>query len=309
MVGCIVLNWNGWRDTIACLTTLQNQTAQPLEVFVVDNGSTDDSVSHLEQFIATAEGETRFQLVCHPNNVGFGSGVNIGIRAAMERNVEFLWLLNNDTVCPPDTLEKLLRKAARNPTAGVVGTVLYYYDEPARVQAWGGGFISRWTGTSRHYLAPAQQVPGSYSTFACVLIRAEVFRQVGLLYQGFFMYYDDADFCLRMGEQTNWQIAVAEDTAVLHRESASTEGRRDPFMEKTIVASALRFLKRHSPLPLISLPLLVLIKLANRARRREWAACRAVLRGVEEYRSKSMAWTDGLSSDQTVVLPQRTKRR
>ena len=113
-------------------------------------------------------------------------------------------------------------------------------------------------------------------------------REVGMLYEGFFMYYDDSDFCLRM-EKTRWKIAVAHDTAVLHKESASTDGPHNPFMEKTITISGMRFLQRHSPFPWLSIPLFLLLKLGNRARKREWAASRAVLEGWKEYRSKSPA--------------------
>ena len=287
MVVCVVVNWNGWRDTIACLRTLTQQTA-PLEVIVVDNGSTNESVAEIRAFATEAAGgPVPIMLVEHTANIGFPSGANIGISAAMERGAEFVWLLNNDTECPPDTLTKLLHVANEMPDTGIVGTVLYYHHDPSQVQAWSGGRVSRWLGTSIHYCAPAEQVSGSYTTFASALIRAEVLREIGILYEGFFMYYDDSDLCLRM-ERTRWKIAVAEDTAVLHKESASTDGPRNPFMEKTIAVSGMRFLRMHSPLPALSLPLFLGIKLANRARRGEWAACRAVWSAIAEYRRTPM---------------------
>ena len=287
MVVCVVVNWNGWRDTIACLRTLTQQTA-PLEVIVVDNGSTNESVAEIRAFAAQAAGgPVPVTLVEHPENVGFARGVNIGIRIAMERGAEFVWLLNNDTECPLDTLNKLLRVANEKPDTGIVGTVLYYHHDPSQVQAWSGGRVNLWLGTSVHYYSPAAQAHGSYTTFASALIRTAVLRETGLLYEGYFMYYDDSDLCLRM-ERTRWKIAVAEDTAVLHKESASTDGPRNPFMEKTIAVSGMRFLRRHAPLPLLSLPLFVGIKLANRARRGEWSACRAVLAAVLEYRNTPM---------------------
>ncbi len=284
MVACVVVNWNGWSDTLACLRTLACQTCQPLHVFVVDNGSTNDSVARIREFLQEAEaGPTRFTLLQSPENVGFPSGANVGIREALAHGAEFVWLLNNDTECPPDTLEKLVRAAMNHPTAGIVGTVLFYHSNPAEVQAWSGGYISRWLGTAAHFYKPVPQTRGSYTTFASALIRAAVLHEIGLLYEGFFMYYDDSDFCQRM-EKTHWKIAVAEDTAVLHKESASTEGPRHPFMEKTIAVSGMKFLKRHSPMPWLSIPVFVLLKLGNRARRAEWSACRAVLKAAAEYR-------------------------
>ena len=283
MVVCVVLNWNGWADTLACVRTLCTQTWQPLQVIVVDNGSADDSVAQIRSFIADAAGTaTQLSLIESSTNLGYAKGANLGVREAVKRGAEFVWLLNNDTECPPDTLEKLVSAAHQQPDAGIIGTVLYYHSDPSKVQAWGGGRIHRWSGIAGHSYAPVAQVRGSYTTFASVLIRAEVFSEIGLLHEGYFMYYDDSDFCLRM-ERTHWKIGIAADTAVLHKESASTEGPRHPFMEKTIAVSGMRFLKRHSPVPWLSIPLFVLLKLGNRVRLREWAACRAVLQAVREY--------------------------
>lgn len=280
MVVCVVVNWNGWRDTLACLQTLACQTAQPLHVVVVDNGSTDNSVEQIEDWMAQGRTcPTAFSLVQSPENLGFARGANLGIERAQQMDAGFVWLLNNDTECPPDTLHKLLCTAHRQPEAGIIGSVLYYQAEPHRVQAWGGGRVSRWTGTGDHYTRPTTLQRDSYVTFASVLIRAEVLREVGLLYGGYFMYYDDSDYCLRL-QKTRWKLAVAADTAVLHKESASTEGPRDPFMEGTVATSGIRFLRRHSPAPWLSVPVFVLLKLLNRARRAQWAACQAVLSGT-----------------------------
>jgi GT2 family glycosyltransferase len=287
MVCCVVLNWNGWQDTLVCLRSLENQTHQPLHVLVVDNGSTNDSVEHIREFIAVSSGPSTFTLMETGANLGFAKGNNVGVREALRLGCEYVWVLNNDTECPPDTLEKLVRTAEANPQAGIIGTVLLYHHDPSKVQAWSGGRINRWTGTSRHYVGPTPQIRGSYVTLASALVRAEVFREVGLLYEGVFMYYEDTDFGVRM-EDSRWKIAVAEDTAVLHKESASSDGPRNPFMEKTKAVSGLRFLRRHSPFPPFSLPIFIAIKLINRVRRGEWEAARAVLRGVGEYSRSSI---------------------
>ncbi len=286
MVGCVVVNWNGWRDTVDCLRSLRGQTHQQLHVFVVDNGSTDESLERIGAFVtenSSAENTVQFTLIPNGVNAGFGKGSNVGIRAALNAGCEYVWLLNNDTECPPDTLEKLLHTAYAQPDAGMVGTVLLYHHDPSQVQAWGGGHINRWTGTTRHFAAPTTfAAAGSYLTFASVLIHAEVLREIGLLYEGAFMYYEDADFSLRM-EPTRWKIAMAADTAILHKEGASTDGVRNPFMEKTIAVSGFKFLRRHSPFYPLSMPLFLAIKLGNRARLGEWAAFGAVLRAVPEY--------------------------
>lgn len=130
-VCCVVVNWNGWRDTLDCLASLQEQEYGNLQVVVVDNGSTDDSVERIRSAFPEA------RLIETGKNLGFSSGCNVGLRAALAGSAEFVWLLNNDTICPPDTLRKLVRRAMASPEAGLVGTVLFYAHDPARVQAWG----------------------------------------------------------------------------------------------------------------------------------------------------------------------------
>ena len=83
-------------------------------------------------------------------------GGRVGLRAALTGSAEFVWLLNNDTVCPPDTLRKLVRRAMASPAAGLVGTVLLYAHEPATVQAWDGGRVLPWIVYTTHFDAPTK---------------------------------------------------------------------------------------------------------------------------------------------------------
>ncbi|MDQ2925175.1 MAG: glycosyltransferase, partial [Acidobacteriota bacterium] len=127
-VTCVVLNWNGWRETIPCLHSLAAQDYPALRVLVVDNASTDDSVQRIRESFPALE------LLESPVNGGFASGCNLGTLVALERGAAFVWLLNNDTVAPPDTATKLVA-AASGARTGMVGTVLYYAHDPAKVQA------------------------------------------------------------------------------------------------------------------------------------------------------------------------------
>jgi GT2 family glycosyltransferase len=275
-VCCVIVNWNGWRDTLDCLASLREQEYGNLQILVVDNGSTDDSVER----IRSAFPEVR--LIETGKNIGFPGGCNVGLRAAFAGSAKFVWLLNNDTVCPPDTLRKLIRRAVASPEAGLVGTVLLYAHDPTKVQAWGGGRIRPWIAFSTHFHAPTEFGPNCYTTFASVLARREMFEEVGLLYEGFFMYCDDTDLCLRM-QKTRWKIVMAEDTAVLHKEGASTTTGQKPFMTKVVTVSSLRFIRRNSKVAFIGMPLYLVLRLGNRIVRREWKGFRAVCEGAIEF--------------------------
>lgn len=280
-VCCVVVNWNGWRDTVECLASVRKQSYTNLQIVVVDNGSTDDSVERIRS------GFPEVTLIETGKNLGFPSGCNAGLRAALQGDTEFVWLLNNDTVCPPETLRKLVARAVASPDAGLVGTVLFYAHDPSKVQAWGGGRITPWIAFATHFYAPTEFGQNCYTTFASTLARREMLEEVGLLYEGFFMYQDDADLCLRM-QKTRWKIVMAEDTAVLHKESASTATRQKPLMTKIVTVSSLRFIGRNSKLALVGMPLFVALRLGNRIVHGEWKGFVAVCQGVVEFLREPM---------------------
>jgi GT2 family glycosyltransferase len=275
-VCCVIVNWNGWRDTLDCLASLREQDYRNLQIIVVDNGSTDGSVERIRAAFPEVT------LIEAGANLGFSGGCNVGLRAGLAGDAEFFWLLNNDTVCPPDTLRKLVRRAGASPDAGLVGTVLLYAHDPTKVQAWGGGKVTPWIAYVTHFEAPTQFGRNCYTTFASVLARRAMLNEVGLLYEGFFMYCDDCDLCLRM-QKTQWKIVIAEDTAVLHKEGGSTTTSQKPVMAKITTISALRFIRRNSKLSFIGMPAYVILRLGNRVVKGEWKGFKAVCQGVTEY--------------------------
>ncbi len=209
-VYCVVVNWNGWSDSLACLDALAMQSYSHLTVIVVDNGSTDDSVARLRAAYAD------LILIELPTNLGFAGGNNAGIRLAVELKADYVWLLNNDTVAPPETTTQLVDKIRTSAGVGIVGSVLYYLDEPHKIQAWGGGHINRFLAYSTHFHHPVTLGRDDFLTFASVLVSRDVLLSVGLLHEGYFMYYEDADYCLR-ARNAGFSLAVAKDTSILHK--------------------------------------------------------------------------------------------
>jgi GT2 family glycosyltransferase len=271
-----VLNWNGWADTLPCLASLVEQDYPALRILVVDNGSTDDSVARIRAAFP------QITVLEAGANLGFPSGCNLGIRQAMREGAEFIWLLNNDTVAPPDTCSKLVAKARSQPSAGLIGSVLYFMHNPAEVQAWGGGNLTIWLGYNTHFLAPAPLGHHSYLTFASVLIPRQVIQKVGLLYEGYFMYWEDGDYSLRV-TRAGYSLAVAEDTAILHKEGGSA-APRSPVIDRYSLASGLNFIRRHAAFPAVSMVLYLSTRLAGRLLRREGKHIRALFLAIGDYR-------------------------
>lgn len=272
-IGCVLVNWNGWQDTVECLDSLKRQTYTNLEVIVVDNGSTNDSVARI--------------LSAHPwvhlhrteKNLGFATGCNEGTRAACQRRADYIWLLNNDTVAPPDSAAKLVETALANPRAGAVGSILYYKHDPSRVQAWGGGKVNLWLGFVSHFYQPADlRRKDAFLTGASLLLPRTICNEVGVFYEGFFMYCDDSDLCLRI-HRAGYDLVAASNTAILHKEGGSSPSR-SPLIDQFATTSMIRFLLRNAPAPAVSIAAYLLLRSANRLVHGRLENLFAVWRGV-----------------------------
>jgi GT2 family glycosyltransferase len=272
----VVINWNGWQDTAPCVEALLRQDYPGLQIVVVDNASTDDSVKRIRAAFP------QIDLVQAEENRGFATGSNLGITRAMAEGAEFVWLLNNDTIAPPDTLAKLMAAAEADAKVGIVGTVLHYPKNSSAIQAWGGGSIRRWMGYVTHYYSPAALEENSFVTFASVLLRREMLEHTGLLDDQYFMYFEDADLCFR-ARAAGWKLAVAGGTSVLHKEGGSC-GTKSLRVDRMVTASGLRFLDRHGRPRGLAKFLYVMTRLGKRMVAGKPESMRAVMRGVRDWR-------------------------
>ncbi|MDA8152505.1 MAG: glycosyltransferase family 2 protein [Acidithiobacillus sp.] len=269
----ILLNWHGWRDTIACLDSLASLDYTNYRVLVVDNGSTDDSVARIRAAHPEAP------IIETGRNLGFSGGCNVGVRHALEEGTDYIWLLNNDTTVDFQALSAMVAVAEANPRVGAIGSVLYYLDNPKDIQAWGGGRVCFWSGRTRHHLGP---VPGArlhYLTAASILLRRRALEEVGLLDENtFFMYWEDTDFSFRL-RKAGWHLAVADQSIVLHREHAAT-GKGSPLLDYYFNESAVRFFRRYASIPAWPISIGVLGRLAKRVLRGNLPGFVSTLRGT-----------------------------
>ncbi|HVI11184.1 MAG TPA: glycosyltransferase family 2 protein [Candidatus Binatia bacterium] len=275
-VSIVLLNWNGWRDTVACLESLRQLRYPNFDVIVVDNGSTDDSVARIRETFPDVD------LIEAGKNLGFAAGCNLGAVHALSRGSEYVWLLNNDTVADPGALAALIEKAEANPQIGVVGSVLYCADEPERVQCWGGGYVSFRLGRSRPFVGPVPDEKLEFITGASFLLPRKVIKKFGLLDEGYFMYWEDADYCFGL-RRAGLKLAVAERSKVWHKESASV-GKVSARLDNYFNASAARFFARHASLPGVTLWTGVTLRLAKRILAGDWGRALAVWNGVRGRR-------------------------
>lgn len=253
LVYVIILNWNGWRDTAVCLDSLQELHYPNVCTVVVDNGSSDDSEARLRGAYP------HVTVLQSGANLGFAGGNNVGIRYALTQGAEYVWLLNNDTYVAPDALDALVARARQTPGVGAVGSALYNaHDDPSapnQLQTYGGGQLSLVTGISRHITQRRDEATIDYLSAASLLLRREALEQVGLLDDDYFMYWEDTDLSLRL-RQHGWQLAVAEDATVWHKESASS-GKRSLVLDHLFHESAAKFFCHYAPFPLLPISIAI----------------------------------------------------
>ncbi len=273
------MNWNGWRDTLDCLDCLKESTYRNLTVIVVDNGSTNDSIAR----IRTAHPDVL--LLESGSNLGFAGGNNIGIRHALAQAANYVWLLNNDTMPAPDALSALVSKALTDRRIGAVASICYYADDPATVQVWAGARVNLWIGYARNNTEPQPDDWFDALYGASMLIARPALDEVGLLDEGFFHYLEETEFCLRLRER-GWRLAAAPESRILHKVAAST-GAGSPILVRYHTTSGLRMLCLHSSAPHLAMFLFLTARFARRVVRFQFAQCRSVWEGVQDYR-KSM---------------------
>ena len=189
LVYILILNWNGWAETIECLESIFRNDYSNYRVVVCDNGSQDGSLAHIMAWaegrqevqaasvplrhlshppvpkpisyvehdleMAEAGGQSDVQpaplvLVQHGSNLGFAGGNNVGLRYALVRgDFEYVWILNNDTVMKTNALTEMVKRMRAGPNNGICGSTLLYYDAPDTVQELGGCIYYKWLGIAR----------------------------------------------------------------------------------------------------------------------------------------------------------------
>ncbi|WP_169560516.1 glycosyltransferase family 2 protein [Nevskia ramosa] len=267
-VAIILVNWNGWKDTQACLESLTKISYKNKKIFVIDNGSTDNSVAILKG------SEILFDVLVSDRNLGFGGGCNIGIEKALPY-FEYIWLLNNDTKLDAECLRHLVEEIENDESLGAVGSVLKYMHDASKIQAWGGGKVNFLLGTTKHFKEARPQPSNFYLTAASLLFRKKALQEVGKFDENFFMYWEDVDLNFRL-KRAGWKILVAEKSIVFHKESASL-GKSNPLLIEYFNKSAWLFFKKHGKFPFFPIFIGTLGRFIKRVSYRDWAGAKRII--------------------------------
>jgi len=243
----ILLNWNGWRDTIECVESCRKLTYPAFRIVIVDNGSTDGSETILRERFPGIE------LIQTGSNLGFSGGNNAGIRHALEHGADYVWLLNNDTVVDAGALTALVGAAECDDRIGMIGSKIVYYDNPGLL--WYAGALldpacpHRPAHRGLRELDRGQYddaVETGYVTGCSLLARRKMIDEIGLLDDSLFLYFEDADWSAR-ARHAGWRLMYAPASVVRHKESVSAGGAASPTLVYYTARNRLFFVRRNFP--------------------------------------------------------------
>lgn len=235
----IILNYNGKRTLMECLRSIFTSDYPNFEVVVVDNNSTDNSFE-----IAKAK-YPRIHFFKNNQNIGFGPANNIGMRFAMEKMADFVFLLNNDAYLKPATLSELVKCAQNNPRAGIISPLIIH---SATHSIWFSGGKIDWlrmkTLHTPYQPSKSQELisTSEYISGCAMLIPQKVLQKTGFFDEIFFLYYEDADLSLRV-KKAGFTLLILPQTILWHDE----QSQFNPQKLYHLVLSGILFFRKHSP--------------------------------------------------------------
>jgi hypothetical protein len=285
-VGIVTVNYNGAGFIGEFADSLRGVRYPNFRLIVVDSASTDGSADELARLVPDAV------LLRSDENLGTAAGNNRGIAYCLEHGFDYVLFLNNDTVLTEDFLDRLVAAAGERTMA--VPKILYYYDRRL-ISTHAGGFDWR-RGVFRHTFhgRPDSSATGGpreleTASFCCALVPAAAFREVGLLDERFFMYYEETDW-LRQARDRGYCLLYRPEAVIYHRESASSGGGwMTPFKHYYATRNRLYLMRKNSSsrgaYALFTAYFLAgrLFYLALHLVRRQPRLARALVRGVLDY--------------------------
>ena len=249
VVTIVIPTWNGWDNVNECLGTVAKQVySGTLRTIVVDNGSTDGTADKLST-VWPDVGVLRFS-----ENRGFTGACNAGMARAIEDGAEYVMLVNNDTLLDQNMTARLIAVAESRPEAGMLNPLICFVDHPDTVWA-NGNVLSLFSavgdgadmGRARAEVVREGTKRVSAATGCILLVRSAVARQLGLLAEDFFIYYEDADWSLRM-RKAGYDILAVGDALAWHKVSSDSKKNSDysAFAYYYNIRNRLTLMRRHA---------------------------------------------------------------
>lgn len=289
-VNIIIVNYNSYSYTTACIASLLKSTYENFRVFIVDNLSDDDSLDHLEKWLTEKkiptrrsgpeshqiirimeEVQTKVILIQNDRNAGFGAGNNVAIKPISEAcEGEFIWLLNPDTEAEAEVLGDLVSVSGHEHKV-ISGNAIYEFNNRDRIIYCGGFKVQKNFHGMTDIKEPADIHRIDAIAGASLFTKVETFRDLGLFPEHYFMYWEETDFCTK-AKRNDYEFRVNHRSKIFDHVGATADGSF--LREYLYLLNGLRYHKKYNkirmPLILIStiLKLIKAILMENRVKQK-----------------------------------------
>ena len=242
VIQLVTVLYRSERSLPTFLDCLQAQDLLDWRLYVIDNASPDNSLQ-----ILNACNDPRVTVIRNDVNLGFSKAANQGMRAAVAENGEFILLTNNDIMFNQDFLSCLIATRSKL-SAGVIAPRIMQREQPEISWYAGGSLDYNWVFTNNHHKYDAADRSAfaevDFAPGCCLGISREVLEQVGLFDESFFVYWEDADFCLRLKE-AGVKIFYVPNPFLLHSGGESSGGEYSPAYMRLYYRSYMQILRKH----------------------------------------------------------------
>ncbi len=245
LMGIVTVTFNSASVIDGFMDSVLKQTGAKFILYVIDNASSDDTLSRLSRYQ-----DPRIVVISNQVNVGVAEGNNIGIRSALNRGCASVLFLNNDTVFESDLLAKL-KDGLHQYKCEMVSPKILFFDDPSKIWC-AGAYFSRLRGSARHF-GYGRKDRGqfdtpravNYSPTCCLLVKADVFGRVGLMDSNYFVYFDDTDFCYR-AYRKGIRLFYIPAARIMHKVSSLT-GSESDFSIRHNIRNHVYYLLKNFP--------------------------------------------------------------
>lgn len=244
LVYIILLNYNGYKDTIECVKSIESITYENYRVLIVDNKSTNDSEAILKSTLPS------YEILQTGENLGFAGGNNYGVRYALKNGADHVLLLNNDTIVTPDFLSEMIETMISSSKVGAVSCKIMYESE--RDIIWYAGGTFNWNTINCEHFGMKEKDTHKFDevkevdfiTGCAILLSKELLAEVGLMPEEYFMCFEDMDYSV-MIKDSSFKMMYNPRGVIYHKVSKSSGGEESPFGIKWFTRNRLIFLYKY----------------------------------------------------------------
>jgi GT2 family glycosyltransferase len=308
----VILNFRKWQDSRDCLESVLRSTYTNFSVFVIDNNSGNNSLEHLSGWLQNKiTGEVSlnhtslagepisfgtfskkeisssvdlFQLpkiafIQNDVNTGFAGGNNVVLRILQDQDA-YIWLLNPDMSILENTLAELVQFSIRQDINSVVGAVVKYYAGNHKLLFYGGGKVNFLSATVRMVKKAGVASKLDYISGGCLFTHAASIKQLGLLPEEYFLYWEETDWCYR-AKKNGYSLVVCP-SAICYDKISSVIGKSflaDYYYVRNGMLFISKFRKKNIPGVLLFIVVRFLIRIVTG----RWARARGVFKGTIDF--------------------------